>query len=135
MVRALIQNKVMLILVDSGSSHSFISKSFVQQLQIPTLPMSPQQVRLANGNILITDQWVPGLEWWSNGHTVQTDMKVLEIPAYDAILGYDWLQTNSPMQCHWAEKTIQFQHNGQQVTLHGIQPKMQPIPEVSVAQV
>jgi hypothetical protein len=50
-VRALLQNKVMLILVDSGSSHSFISKSLVQNLQIPTIPMSPQQVRLANGNI------------------------------------------------------------------------------------
>ena len=36
-------------LVDSGSSHSFISKSFVTMLGIPTVPMPPQQVRFANG--------------------------------------------------------------------------------------
>ena len=55
-LRALVQNKVLLILVDSGSSHSFISKAFVQMLGISTVPMSPQQVRLANGDCLITDE-------------------------------------------------------------------------------
>jgi hypothetical protein len=103
----------MLILVDTGSSHSFISQNFVQMLNIPTLPMSPQHVNLANGDILITNQWVPNLEWWSNGYTVQTTMKVLHMPAYDAILGYDWLKSNSSMQCNWAEKTLEFQHKGQ----------------------
>ena len=48
-LRALVQNKVMLILIDSGSSHSFVSQAFVQQFKIPTVSMAPQQVRLANG--------------------------------------------------------------------------------------
>lgn len=137
-VRALVHNKVMLILVDSGSSHSFISQSFhsfVQMLNIPTVPMAPQQVKLANGDTLTTNQWVPSLEWWSNGYTVQTNMKVLQIPAYDAILGYDWLKANSPMQCNWAEKTLEFQHKGQPVILQGICPSLAAIPEVSVQQV
>jgi len=121
-VRALVQNKVMLILVDSGSSHSFINQQFVQLLNIPTLPMPAQQVRLANGDTLTTNTWVPKLEWWSNGYKVQTNMKVMQMPAYDAILGYDWLKANSPMQCNWAEKTLQFQHKDQQVTLQGIRP-------------
>ena len=134
-VRALVQNKVMLILVDSGSSHSFINQQFVQLLNIPTLPMPAQQVRLANGDTLTTNTWVPKLEWWSNGYTVQTNMKVLQMPAYDAILGYDWLKANSPMQCNWAEKTLQFQHKDQQVTLQGIRPVDTTIPEVSITQV
>jgi hypothetical protein len=29
-VRALVNNKVMLILIDSGSSHNFVSESFVE---------------------------------------------------------------------------------------------------------
>jgi len=71
-VRALVQNKVILILVDSGSSHSFINQQFVQLLNIPTLPMPAQQVRLANGNTLTTNTWIPKLEWWSNGYTVRS---------------------------------------------------------------
>jgi len=107
----------------------------VHKLNIPIVPMTHQNVRLANGNILITDQWIPQLNWWCDGYTVQTDMKVLDIPAYDAILGYDWLQANSPMQCNWAEKTLEFTHLGQQVVLQGIHPQVQAIPEVSVDQV
>ena len=59
--------------------------------------MTPQKVRLANGTEWITDQWIPHLTWWCEGYTVHKDMKVLDIPAYDAILGYDWLHANSPM--------------------------------------
>ena len=134
-VRDLVQNKVMLILIDSGSSHSFISQSFLQKLHIPIVPMSPQQVKLANGHILVTNQWVPNLEWWCDGYTVHTNMKVLDLPAYDAILGYDWLQANSPMKCDWAVKTMEFQHNGQAVVLKGILPQQPSVPEVPVSQV
>jgi len=79
--------------------------------------MLPQKVKLANGNTLVTDQWIPKLTWWSEGHTIQTDMKVLDIPAYDAILGYDWLHSNSPMNCNWAAKTLEFQQDGKLVKL------------------
>jgi hypothetical protein len=69
-------------------------------------------VHLASGDTIITDKVVPGLEWWSNGHTVVTEMKVLDMEAYDAILGYDWLSSHSPMTCHWEHKTLEFQDKG-----------------------
>ena len=134
-VRALIQNKVMLILIDSGSSHSFISQTLVHRLNIPTVPMLPQKVKLANGTTLVIDQWITKLTWWSEGHTIQTDMKVLDIPAYDAILGYDWLHSNSPMNCNWAAKTLEFQQDGKLVKLQGIQPQVASISEISITQV
>jgi len=94
---AMVRNKVMLILIDSGSSHSFVSSTFIQQVGWPTTPTVSKQVKMANGDTLITDQMVPKLEWWSNGHTLVTDMQVLDMHTYDAILGYDWLSSNSPM--------------------------------------
>jgi hypothetical protein len=30
----------------------------------------------------------------------------LDIAAYDAILGYDWLSSHNPMVCHWGLKTL-----------------------------
>ena len=62
-------------------------------------------------------------------------MKVLDMPAYDAILGYDWLQQNSPMQCNWATKTMQFQLNGKSVILQGVQSPTNHIQEISAQQV
>lgn len=60
-VKALVQDHTMLILVDSGSSHSFVSKTFVQKLGIATIPTTPQQVRVANGEIVISDKCIPRL--------------------------------------------------------------------------
>lgn len=55
-------------------------------------------------------------------------MIVLDLLPYDAILGYDWLECHSHMQCDWVAKTLTFQHQGRCITLQGL--KLQPI-EVS----
>ena len=41
-IKALVHNKVMLTLIESGSSHSFISSAFVQKLGLPTIPTTPK---------------------------------------------------------------------------------------------
>ena len=54
------------------------------------------------------------------GYTLHTDMKVLDIGAFDAILGFDWLKQNSPMTCDWEHKTLQFQQGKTEIKLQGI---------------
>ena len=88
----------MLILVDTGSSHSFVSSHFVQIAHLPTVPISQQKVKLANGEWLTTARKVPNLQWFIQGHTFSHDMIVLDMLFYDAILGYDWL--NEGQQPH-----------------------------------
>jgi hypothetical protein len=83
-IRALVNNKVMLILVDSGSSHSFVNQAFLSTAGQQALPMPPQQVKLPNGEIPTYDHMVPKLEWWANGHTLQSHMKILPLGPYDA---------------------------------------------------
>lgn len=61
-LRALVKNKVMLMLVDSGSSHCFVSSTFLKKLGIQSIPAPPKTVKVANGEVLISDQMVPQLE-------------------------------------------------------------------------
>jgi hypothetical protein len=107
-IRALVHNKVMLILVDSGSSHSFVSQSFLLSTGIQSCVAVPLKVRVTNGDTSVSDQQVSDMEWWAQGYTFHTSMRVLDIGAYDAILGYDWLRSRSPMVCHWELKTMEF---------------------------
>lgn len=72
-IRSLVKKKVMLILLDSGSSHSFVSSSFVDAAGLHTVSTTPKKVKLANGQVLITDQMVPQLEWWCQGHTMRAE--------------------------------------------------------------
>lgn len=62
-LRALVKNKVMLILTDSGISHSFVSSAFIQQAGIQPQSTTPKQVKVVNRDILITDKYVPQLQW------------------------------------------------------------------------
>jgi hypothetical protein len=130
-LKSMVHNKVMLILVDSGSSHSFVSSSFIQKCGISTSSMKPSQVKVANGEILISDKVVKDMEWWIQGHTFHTDMKVLDLGPFDAILGYDWLKSHNPMACHWENRTLSIDHQGRQVFLQGVQPSPPALLEIS----
>jgi hypothetical protein len=66
---------------------------------------------------------VLGLKWWLQGHTFSTDARILEFRAYDLILGMDWLEHHSPMQCDWLNKKISFVHEGKMITLQGVLPQ------------
>lgn len=115
----------MLILVDSGSTHSFVNAAFVQRAGCQVQAMPPIPVRVANGDKLQSDGIVPELSWWIHGTTFTTDMRVLPLGAYDAILGMDWLARYSPMNCHWGNKTLQFEYQGRSVFLQGVCPQLQ----------
>ena len=77
-LKALAKNQIMLTLVDTGSTHSFVSSEFLKKVGIQFVPTTPKQVRLPNGQVLLSDQWVPNMTWWCSGHTLQADMRVLD---------------------------------------------------------
>lgn len=75
-VRALIKNQVMLVLVDSGRSASFISRHMVDRLGLPLIKCGLAAVKVANGEMMKSDKMVKALEWWANGHTYKSNIKV-----------------------------------------------------------
>ena len=80
-----------------------------------------KKVQVANGQLLFSDQAVPDLQWWCQGHTFTSYMQVLQLGGYDAILGYDWLKLHSPMTCYWDEHKVEFCHQGKAIQLAGVQ--------------
>lgn len=134
-LKATVKNKTMLILVNTGSSHCFVSSHFVQLNNLPTTPIAPQKVKLANDNWMTTTKQVKGLEWFLQGHTFNSDMIVLDLLPYDAILGFDQLKSHSPMQCDWQAKTLQFKHKNKEVLLTGLQPQPLELNTISTKQV
>jgi hypothetical protein len=103
-LKATVQNKTILILVDTGSSHSFVSSQFVHMARLPTAPVPRQKIRLADGSSMSTTELVRDLQWYIRGHTFTKGMIVLDQLPYDAILGFDWPQQFSPMHYDWAPK-------------------------------
>jgi hypothetical protein len=96
-VQAYMKNQVLVVLIDSCSSTSFVSQNLVDTLGLPILNYEALEVRVANGRKMLSNKRVVEMEWWPGGHTYTTSLRVLELEVYDMILGYDWLQSHSLM--------------------------------------
>lgn len=93
------------ILVDSGSSTSFITTALAEQLSgVQPLPR-PCRVKVADGTNHRCATYIPACAWSSQGHCFTTDMKILPLGAFDAILGMDWLEEHNP-HIDWIKKSL-----------------------------
>jgi predicted aspartyl protease len=62
-LRALVKNQALVILVDSGSSHTFLNSSIAHKLQAPQTQIAHMSVRVANGETLAFLSEVKNFEW------------------------------------------------------------------------
>jgi hypothetical protein len=114
-----IQNIDISILVDSGSSNTFISSTLASKLKGVSPLQHSTKVQVANGHHLHCDEFIPQAEWVMAGYPFQADLKVLPLSAYDLILGFDWLESFNPMKVHWSDKWMSIPYKGSQVLLCG----------------
>lgn len=98
-----IQGRALSILVDSGSSHTFLSASVAASLTGVQQLVPPVPVKVANGAVLQCHSHIPDGIWSVQGCSFSADLKILPLSPYDMILGIDWLSSFSPMQVHWAQ--------------------------------
>lgn len=110
------------ILVDSGSTHSFISSSVAQHLSGLRPLQKPVSVQVANGVRITCDTEIPMAEWSVQQHKFHSTLKVLDIGSYDMIVGMDWLQAFSPMKIDWQAKWMLIPYGSTHISLQGILP-------------
>jgi hypothetical protein len=96
-----LQGRLSNILVDSGSSHSFLSSQVASQLTGISSLSTPLFVKVANGQILDCSAQLMQAEWLVAEFLFKTDLKVIALATYDMILGMDWLEMHCPMKIHW----------------------------------
>jgi hypothetical protein len=105
-IRATVGDQVMILLIDSGSSTSFVTRMFAERAGCVITTAPPVSVKVANGQLMQSDSQVEALKWCYDGHTFTDTMRILDLGAYDAILGKDWLDRCGSMMCHWAQKIL-----------------------------
>lgn len=107
------------ILLDSGSTHTFISETVAKDCSVIAALPAPLHVQVANGTVPSCDSYVPATVWSVQGIQFTSNMKVLPLTSYDIILGLNWLVLHSPMKIHWAQQWVQIPHGGSLVKLFG----------------
>jgi hypothetical protein len=113
------------ILVDSGSSHSFLSSSVATQLPGVSPVPKPVSVTVANGGSMQCTAELVSAEWSVQGYSFHSNLKILPLTSFDMIVGMDWLEAFSPMKIHWLQRWISFPYGRSTVVLHGLSPSTQ----------
>jgi hypothetical protein len=75
-LKALVKNQALVVLIDSGSSHTFLNSSIACNT-------------VANGETPACHFEVQKFAWWCQGHIFIVDAKVIETRAYDLVLSMD----------------------------------------------
>ncbi|KAL4346826.1 hypothetical protein GQ457_17G013770 [Hibiscus cannabinus] len=117
-IQGSIKGRFLSILVDSGSTHSFVNPGWAKE-GTKVIPTSPLVITVANGEKLYSKAKSRQLMWKMHGHTFEHDFRVLSMGGSDMVLGVDWMRRYSPISMDFNNMTLSFQKDGEQIVLKG----------------
>lgn len=85
-LKGLVQQNEVLILIDSGSSNTFINSVLAAKLQGEAVMDQPVNVKVADGALLQCKSHIPALEWHVQECSFISDAKVIPLGHYDMIV-------------------------------------------------
>ncbi|XP_039027637.1 uncharacterized protein LOC120161466 [Hibiscus syriacus] len=122
-IQGTIQGKPLNILIDSGSTHSFLTPEWVDA-GFQVLTPCPLAITVANGKQLYSSARCNKVEWQMQGHSFIHDFRLLKLGGSDMVLGVDWMKLFSPILMDFNQMTMSFQHQGENIVIQGQQPSL-----------
>ncbi|KAJ9544404.1 hypothetical protein OSB04_024111 [Centaurea solstitialis] len=110
----------MVILVDSGASHNFVSQKLTTALGISLEFFSGINITLGDGHAVFVNQRCRDLSVVISGCDFLFDALLFEMGQLDLILGIEWLKTLGEVIHNWEKQTMRFQWKGTSVFIQGL---------------
>lgn len=96
------------VMIDSGATHCFISKEMVEKLKIPIDKESILPVRLGDGQNTQTAGFCPSIVITLGDNEFEISAYAFPVSGVDVILGITWLATLGDVCANWANKMMTF---------------------------
>ncbi|XP_022870423.1 uncharacterized protein LOC111389709 [Olea europaea var. sylvestris] len=109
-----VSNVPAIVLMDFGSTHSFISTIFMDKIGNEFIKMNNiLEVSTPSGEVINTNQMVKDVKLEIEGKVLKAYLYLLRMKDFDVILGMDWLGRNyATILCH--KKEVLFQKPGEE---------------------
>ncbi|XP_042054452.1 uncharacterized protein LOC121799175 [Salvia splendens] len=118
-MKGLCQKKVLKILIDTGSTHNFLSSRVAGKIKGQFVQVPPRAVEVANGQLLQCTQKSSTFQWEMQSFKFTTEVYVIQLETYDLILGGQWLSTLGEIKWDFSKLSMVFLLNGEEVKLLG----------------
>ncbi|MCH87096.1 retrotransposon gag protein, partial [Trifolium medium] len=107
-LRGTILEVPVIILIDSGASHNFISQHLVQKMNWETTESPALSIKLGDGSCAKTKGVCEGLEINVEELKIKVDAQIFDLGCVDVVLGIEWLRTLGDMIVNWQRQTMSF---------------------------
>lgn len=124
--RGAMRKRILHILLDTGSSHNFLSDKLSKLVSGELVAMDPLQVTIADGGQVCGEKMINNFSWTMQGHKFEANVILFPLAGCDLILGMHWLKTLGPIVWDCANLTMEFVLGGKKIKLEACnQPKNQ----------
>lgn len=124
-VDATIKSQPVMVLIDSGSTHNFLSDKVAQSLRLPVVPTKPFSVHVANGERLRCQGQYEKVPVNLQGIPFSFTFYSLPLAGLDMVLGIQWLEMLGTVVCNWKNLTMDFNWENQARRIEGINKPME----------
>nr|TKR91215.1 hypothetical protein D5086_0000225710 [Populus alba] len=107
-VTARIGTHAIFTLIDSGSTHNFISERMANLLRLPVVSTKAFTVRVANGENLKCQEKFNAVQVDLQGSIFSLTLYSLPLTGLDLVLGIQWLELLGSVVCNWKQLTMEF---------------------------
>lgn len=114
-----IMGQKVVVMVDPGATHNFISLAAVERLGLPLIPSKGFGVSLGTGAYVRGDGECMGVVLQLQGITVIENYLPLQLGNSDLILGIQWLEKLGTISTNWKTLTLKFKLGQDNVVLKG----------------
>ena len=119
-LRGVIKGNEVVVLIDPGATHNFISLAKVGELHLPITDAGGFGVSLGNGEAVRGHGLCKGVNLQLAGSLeIKDDFLPLQLGSADIILGIQWLETLGNVTSNWKTQVMQFDIEGRTITLVG----------------
>lgn len=110
----------LLALLDSGSTHNFISEEAAGRTSLLLAPRNNMKVTVANGEHVPCPGMYRATTFSIDGEHFTTDFFALPLAGYDVVLGTQWLASLGPILWDFGALTMSFWHRDHRVCWQGV---------------
>jgi hypothetical protein len=118
-IEGTIEDVGVLVLIDSGASHNFISPKITTALGLNVTSVAAKSIKLGDGHKINSTGVCEGIRMKLGMIEVVVDAFVLELGGLDMVLGVSWLSTLGKVVMDWKSLSMQFCLEGKMVKLQG----------------
>ncbi|KAJ0093889.1 hypothetical protein Patl1_27117 [Pistacia atlantica] len=114
--------RVVVILVDTGSTHNFMDPFVIQRAYQPFNPTEGLSVKVANEQAVHSEGNCAEVPLHMQGNLYTTDFSILTLRGCDIVLGIQWLRTLGPILWDFSRLQMEFSVLDKPRRLQGMSP-------------